>query len=452
MHRYAQLLLERTHRIGVWGAGYIGYSTMAHYARRGVASLAVDVSQVRVDAVNAADVEVIGLQDWLGFDVKSLTEQGLMRATPNHAELTNGETLVHFVAVPTEKDGRPFNDYLEDVFAKLAAIEPGDSTLPPLIIIESTLTPGTIDKIVLPLFEKHHKQLGKDVLLGIAPRRDWFVDGTKSLKELDRVFGGYNEATTETMRDVLGIVCDVLHAASSYRNAEIVKSCENAYRHVEITLANQISLAYPGVDIREVLRLVGTKWNIGTFAPGFGTGGYCIPLSSQYVLAGAERPEELTILTDTVRTDTEINRRIARSIVGKGFKNVGVLGLSYKADLKVWILSPTLPFVQELMILGVNVKLCDPFYSKEEIWRIAGVDAFDFPEGLQEFDAVIAIVDHRQFRTMSGSALASLDHCKFILDNTGMWQSEKSAFLARGIDYHVAGDARWLDGCEVGSR
>jgi nucleotide sugar dehydrogenase len=446
MHKYAKLLSNRDYKIGVWGAGYIGYSTMAYFARRGVATLATDVSPARVDAVNRANMEVIGLKDWLGFDVSGPTEDGLLKATLNHEELLNGQVLVHFIAIPTEKDGKPYNVYLEDVIGKLAGMKVKDPDLPPLVIIESTLTPGTTDKVVIPIFERHKKEIGKDILLGIAPRRDWFVDGTRSLKELDRVFGGCDQNTTETMRDVLGIVCDVLHAASSYRSVEIVKSCENAYRHMEITLANQISLAYPSVDVREVLRLVGTKWNIGTFFPGFGTGGYCIPLSSQYVLAGAERPEELSILTETVRTDTEINRRIARSIIERGFKNVGVLGLSYKADLKVWILSPTLPFIQELKAHNVNVKLCDPFYSTEEVSRIAGVEAFDFPQGLRPFDAVVAVVDHHQFRTLSSETMNCFDRCRFILDNTGMWQSERTSFEKRGIEYHVAGDAHWLGG------
>ena len=72
------------------------------------------------------------------------------------------------------------------------------------------------------------------------------------------------------------------------------KKYRNAYRHMEITLANQLSLVYPRESMREVLKLVGTKWNIGTYFPGFGTGGYCIPLSSQYVLREVKRQKKLT--------------------------------------------------------------------------------------------------------------------------------------------------------------
>ena len=91
----------------------------------------------------------------------------------------------------------------------------------------------------------------------------------------------------------------------------MVKSIENAYRHMEITLANQLSLAYTNENMREVLKLVGTKWNIGTYHPGFGTGGYCIPLSSQYVLREVKDKSKLTLLRETIKTDTNINIRNA---------------------------------------------------------------------------------------------------------------------------------------------
>ena len=445
MNNYAKLLREKKKKIGVWGAGYIGYSTMAHYAHRGVVCLALDVVPEKVEAVNRGELAVVGLQEWLGIDVKPMVQNGLIAATLDVRRMLQDDVLVHFLAIPTEKDGKPYLKYLEEVIGRLSQLETRDSACPPLIIVESTLVPGTTDKLVIPVLESKGLKVGRDVLIGIAPRRDWFVDNTKSLADLDRVYGGCNEAATQAMKEVLGIVCSRLHSATNHRSVEIVKSVENAYRHVEITLANQLSLAYPNSDLREALRLVGTKWNIGTFYPGFGSGGYCIPLSSQYVLAGAERPEELTILSNTVRTDTEINRRIAQSIIQRGYRSVGILGLSYKANLKVSILSPTLPFTEELRRAGVVAKICDPFYSDDEIRRLAQVDSFAFPAGLEEFDAIVAVVDHRQFREGTPLVLGHMKKVKFLLDNMGMWRELTDDFSRRNIEYHVAGDANWLE-------
>ena len=89
-------------------------------------------------------------------------------------------------------------------------------------------------------------------MLSIAPRRDWFIEGGKNLENLDRVYGSTDKQSTKVTKDVLSIVCKKLHVASSYRVSEMVKSVENAYRHMDITLANQLSLAFPKDNIREV--------------------------------------------------------------------------------------------------------------------------------------------------------------------------------------------------------
>ena len=102
----------------------------------------------------------------------------------------------------------------------------------------------------------------------------------------------------------------------------MVKSVENAYRHMDITLANQLSLAFPKDDIREVLKLVGTKWNVEAFHPGIGAGGYCIPLSSRYILSQVKNINKLSLLRETIKTDDSMGKLIANSIAKKGLKKI----------------------------------------------------------------------------------------------------------------------------------
>ena len=82
---------------------------------------------------------------------------------------------------------------------------------------------------------------------------------------------------------------------------------------------------------------------------------YCIPLSSQYVLKEVKNKSKLTLLRETIKTDTNINILIAKSLIKKGYKKIGVLGLSYKGNLKVNILSPVIPFIRYLKSKGVSV-------------------------------------------------------------------------------------------------
>ena len=107
--------------------------------------------------------------------------------------------------------------------------------------------------------------------------------------------------------------------------------------------------AFPKDNIREVLKLVGTKWNVEAFHPGIGAGGYCIPLSSRYILSQVKNKTKLSLLRETIKTDDGMGKSIANSIVKKGLKRIGVLGLSYKGDLKVSVLSKVKPLIKTLI-------------------------------------------------------------------------------------------------------
>ena len=437
-------LMNGEKRIGVWGTGFIGFTTMANFARSGIRCVGFDVDREKVATISKGEIPIENLEFWLGFDIKDLVKAGLIKATSDWEEMRSPDIAVHFVCVPTERGGEPYDEILIDVTKKLTKLKGVKSRSPPLVIVESTLTPGRSDSVVLPIFEKAGIKVGRDILYSVAPRRDWFVSPEKNLKKLHRVFGGTTPDTTAAARDVLSVVCDNLVPASDHRHAEIVKSIENAYRHMEITLANQLSLAYPGVNMTEVLRLVGTKWNIGTYHPSFGTGGYCIPLSSAYVLMGAEKPEHLTLLKDTIETDKNQPAVVAESLARRGIKRVGILGLAYKGDIKVTILSPTIRIVQRLKELGVGVKVNDPYYTAAEIRKIAGAETFEFPEGLSQFDAVLLVADHQHYKFAPHNAvLDRLKKCRLVIDNTEVWRDID--FAERGIEYHIVGDAKWAE-------
>ncbi len=436
-------LLSGEKAIGIWGIGYIGFSSMAYFASRGVRCIGTDVDEAKVDSLNRGELPIRNIEYWLGFDTKPLVKSGMMSATADWHQLISEDIAVHLVCIPTEKNDAPYNGILEDVIEKLSDYDADLLEPPPLIIIESTLTPNTTEKVIIPAFKRNGLEVGEDILVGVAPRRDWFISSEKNLKNLPRVVGGTTDRTTVLTGDVLGIICDTILAAKDHRHAELVKSIENAYRHVEITLANQLSLAYPDIDMREVLALVGTKWNIGTYTPSFGTGGYCIPLSSQYVLAGTKNRHELSILEATVETDESMPFMVEGAVARSGAKKVGILGLAYKGDLKVHTLSPTLCLVECLRRNGIDVKVHDPYYSEDEIRKICGVGAFEFPAGLDEFEAVLIVADHRDYQAVTQKQiLSSLKNCKLILDNTGIWKDID--FGKAGIEYHLAGTANWL--------
>lgn len=429
-------------KLGVWGLGYIGFSSITHFARAGVTCIGTDVLKRRVDDVNEGKATIPNLDFWLGFDTKPLANNKRMHATIAWEELVDKDVAVHLVTIPTERFGKPYHEILIDVINKLSKFKGIPAEFPPLVIVESTLTPTVTDKIVVPLFEENGLKVGKDILLGVAPRRDWFTSADKGLSMLPRVVGGTTPETTRLMADVLSIICHNIIQAQDHKHAAIVKSVENAYRQLDITFANQLSLAYPDMDIKSVLEMVGTKWNVETYHPSFGTGGYCIPLAPQYVLEGAKHPEKLTLLKESLKTDFDQPEVVVNSLLKRGVSKVAILGIAYTGDLKVHVLSPSIPIAKKLKEKGIDIKVHDPYYNEEEINNLTNCSTLKFPEGLQDRDCILIVSPHMHYRfTHRQEILQNLISTKLIIDNMGTWNDFS---FSDNIQYYEAGHANWL--------
>lgn len=431
---YSLLLQRRSARLVVWGLGYIGHSTAEAFADADVDVVGFDPDTGRIAALRAEPRPGLTVSD----DVTSVLE---------------ADCLVHMVAVPTECDGEPYNGNLVNVFETIAnAVAQGRLTgRCPLVVVESTLTPGTTESVLLPLFRQRGLELGVDLLIGLAPRRDWFLAEGFGLRELDRIYSGTDLRSALATLDVLGLVNDVLHRAPGHREGELVKCVENAYRHMDITLANELSLAFPDVDMVEVLRLAGTKWNIGTYHPSFGTGGYCIPLASRYLIRGAQHPEELGLLRRTIETDDRMRMLVADA--ARARPPVVVLGVAYKGGVKVDILSPAHAIVQRLRANGVDLVVHDPMYSDEDLDRVVGpgLTTDDVAAALRAARTVLVIPDHPEF--LEPFYLDAINHPRadtlVVIDNHGLLQD---VTWADHVVYRRAGGQRWLATLESDDR
>lgn len=423
---YQSDLLSGRFSACVWGLGYIGASTVEALLASGVRVVGYDVSAPRVATLTAA-------LDGLGAVF-----------TDYRPEALADNVTVHFVAVPTEQHAEPYSEALMDVMVSIIqSVANRPDGLVPLVIIESTLTPGTIEHTLLPMVLKAGLTPEVDLLISLAPRRDWFLAEGYGLRDVDRIYSGIGTRSADAAYGVLSIMCNTLHRAPSHIEGELVKCVENAYRHLEITLANQLTLGYPHVDMVEVLRLAGTKWNIGTFHPSFGTGGYCIPLSSRYLLAGAEKADELSLLSHTVETDMRMPSIVAEVAAMRG--PVVILGLAYKGGIKVATLSPTIEIARCLSNLGVEHGVYDPMYTSAEITEILGapVAITDLPAAIRAAGAVLIVPDHSEFRSEPyfGLLAAERTNSLVVIDNHGVLADKD---WPAHVHYRRAGTAGWL--------
>ncbi len=437
----------RSHRakIAVWGTGYIGLSTMAYYAKNGIRCVGYDIVPETVRSINAGEISLAGLGQWLGFSAVPLVKNGLMHATSKVKDIIDDPSIkVHFISIPTERGGKPWEGALQDVSKKLSAkkVENG----PDLVIVESTLSPGQCDKVLVSTLRRSGRDVPNEFQVAVAPRRDWFDNPGLNVHTIPRVVGGLDGESRAAAMDVLGIICSKLVPVSDHRIAELVKSTENSFRALNIAFANTLSRAFPDIDTIELIDAAATKWNYVAHYPGLGTGGYCIPLAPEYLIEGSRRKGEHTDLLSQINQVNRSQTRFVGELIAKSLSGstVGILGLSYKRNLKVHVLSPTIMLAEVLKREGKHVVIQDPFYSSKEIEEIAGVGTFRYPDDLIKFDSVVVSVPHLEYiETPVPALLKSIKSGTFVLDAEGAWQSYRDFFQQKGIDYRKIGDAGW---------
>lgn len=384
--------------IAVWGCGYIGFSDMVFFGKSGRKCIGIDVDSTIRQRVTKGLYKK-DLDNWLDFDYLPLFENGTLDITNDTSTITNKNIVAHFICVPTEKNGLPEMHILEDVVRHIAELEKKRTDPVVAVLIESTMVPGTAKKMRDIL---KSELSDKTLLFGVAPRRDWFLGKEQNLVHLPRVLGADSPEALEYFHTLLSEVCLNIVVATGYEQSEMCKSVENAFRHMDIILANQLADAFPTIDVREVLELAGTKWNVNTYFPSFGTGGYCIPLSSKYLLEGARNlyGNNIPILAETVRSDTHRPLDIAETILSdKASGIVGVFGVSYKADTSVIKCAPALSIVKRLHERGFKVFVTDTEISKTLAENETGCPFFDHldRERLVQFDAVVLCTQHSAF-------------------------------------------------------
>jgi len=448
-------LLYKNKKIAVWGLGYIGYSTMAHFAAKGVSCIGYDINENTVKRINEGKLPYDDTMFyWIGFDTKPLVEKGLMRATSDSNDLFANDIVAHLICVPTEKDGEPWDEPLFNVINNIISGLHKDSDSDVVVVVESTISPDKVNDIInafkineIDVTDEH-----SNILLGTAPRRDWFVSSAYNLKTLPRVVGSTTLCGTYNIVRMYEIICDKVLEASGMKEACLVKSVENAYRQLDITFANELALAYPNVNIREVLELAATKWNIILFHPSVGTAGYCINLAPKYVLRGATKPEELKLIKTAIETDRKQSYVVAQAILDSEYKNIGIMGLAYTKNLKVDVQSRTIEIAKFLTENGLNVKVNDPFYSEEEIKQKTGCETFKYPDDLDQFNVLLVIDDHDQYKQVNKAILLEkLRKVKRIIDNVGLWSDMKdlinkeyNSYAGGKIIYSMIGEENWL--------
>jgi GDP-mannose 6-dehydrogenase len=353
-------------RIIVWGLGYVGTVTAACLARLGHDVIAVEPNETKVGALNAGKsaIKEPGLDDL----VSKMVGEGRLRARSKGGDFI-AETDVSLICVgtPSAADGSPVLDYMRNVATDIGR-GMQDALNYHVVVLRSTVFPGTVRNVLKPLLEEHSsRQAGYGFGLVANPEfmretdaiNDFYASPYTVIGEFDSRSGDRLE---ELYRDIKSPIYRV-----SLEEAELLKLANNAFHAIKTGFANEIGRVCDrlGIDSHSVMRLVcaDKKLNISTayLKPGFAFGGSCLPKDIRSLTFNARRlGVELPIL-EAVLPSNRLQLEAARlKVHGLNAQRVSVLGLSFKPSTDDLRESPIIGFIRDLWQDGIHVLVHDP--------------------------------------------------------------------------------------------
>ena len=403
-------------KICVLGLGYIGLPTASIFATHGFDVLGVDVAPLVVSTISGGNVHIE--EPGLKTIVQAATNSGNLKASlePEPAD-------AFIIAVPT-----PFT---RERTADLTHVEAAARSIVGLlkrgnlVILESTVPPGTTTNLLGPILAESGLTLGDDLYLTYCPER---VLPGRILKELignDRLVGGINRRSAEIAAGLYGSFVEGEIFLTDATTAEMAKIIENTYRDVNIALANEVAVLSEklGINAWEVIELANRHPRVNLHSPGPGVGGHCIPVDPWFIV---ERFPDHARLIKMSRMINEAMPEYIVKLIGEATAKIAepkvtLLGMAYKGNVDDTRESPAQTIVSLLRESGYAVNVYDPHVKRSTI------ELSDLERAFSNSDCVVLVTDHDEFRYLDPSELGKLMRTRIAIDtrnclNTENWQ------------------------------
>lgn len=356
--------------ISVFGIGYVGVVSAACLADDGNTVIAVDVDPGKVAAVNAGRSPIVeaGLDPIIARSVAS----GVLRATTDAEDaVMNSDVSFVCVGTPSAPSGAVGLTYIESV-CKIIGAAMAKKKGRHAIVIRSTIVPGTMDDVCVPLLEAASGMVaGKDFGVGYYP--EFLRESTAIEDYYDPgliVFGVLDTETESLLKGInakMPVECFVVSLAT----AEAVKYASNSWRAVKVTFANEIgNIAKAcGVDGQQVMKMIcsDTKVNISSYfmRPGFAFGGSCLPKDVRALQhLASEKSVEAPLLSAVLVANEAQIARAEMMVEASGGRSVGLVGISFKPGTDDLRESPLAELASRLIAKGFGLKVYDPYVQE----------------------------------------------------------------------------------------
>lgn len=376
--------------INVIGLGYIGLPTALMLGARGNKVVGTDIDAERVNKLQK------GL---IPFEEKGMTEL-FEEAIKHNIKFTTEyiETDMYIITVPTPYDRYSKKidpSYVQESIEKVLR-KANDGAV---IVVESTVSPGTMDKYILPIVQKAEEKEEKTYHLVHAPERIMPGNMVHELQYNSRTVGCYAEEAGRKVKKLYETFCESEIIITDVPTAEMSKVVENTYRDINIAFANELAKIahFDGLNVHEIIRIANKHPRVNILNPGPGVGGHCISVDPWFLVG--DYPE----LTGLIKKARKINdsmptfvlKRIREVMKEKNITDisrVGLYGLTYKANVDDTRESPTLQLLEKQRLhLAPELKVYDPEVKK---YDIATNQYKEFDNFLEDIDLVVIMVAH----------------------------------------------------------
>ncbi|MFZ5982223.1 MAG: nucleotide sugar dehydrogenase [Patescibacteria group bacterium] len=415
----------------VVGLGYVGLPLAMRSIERGYDVIGFDLDEKKNKLIREGKNPIE--EEFLNGYFKEFK----LRATSDAKEIKKADIVLVCVPTPVDEkffpDLRPVRGAMEMVAKNLKKGA--------LVVLESTVNPGVSEEVVRPIFETTGHKVGRDVFLAHCPERINPGDKKWNVTNIPRVVGSFDKKGVEMAKSFYESIVDAeIRPMKSIREAEAVKIVENSFRDINIAFVNELAKSFDKLDIDIKDVILGASTKPFAFMPHFpscGVGGHCIPVDPYYLI---ERAKESGFDHKFLRIAREINNSMPSYAVEllqdalneiklpmKGTK-VGLLGISYKANVDDVRESPSLKIMELLENYGCDFEVFDPhILSKSTVKNLETV--------LKKSKALILATNHDEFLNIDGAMLKKFG-VKVIVDGKNCLDKQKiqkSGIIYKGI-------------------
>ena len=377
-------------KVNVIGLGYIGLPTALTMAANGVDVVGTDYNKELVNTLNEGKVT---------FEEKGLEELFARANKKGITYTTEYQTRdMYVVSVPTPYD--KFSKKVDAVYVINAVKEVLNHCKEgAIIVIESTVSPGTIDKYIRPIIKESKF---KKLHLVHAPERIIPGNMIYELAHNSRTIGADDKEIGERVADVYRKLTDGDVVVTDIKTAEMTKVVENTFRAVNIAFANELAkiCRHDNMDVYEIIKICNMHPRVNILNPGPGVGGHCISVDPWFLVG--DYPSLTKVIWESMKVNDSMPEfvlgRISEIMEEKGltdYKRVGLYGLTYKENVDDFRESPTLQLLDfQKSHLAEPLKVYDPYIKKD----IVSNQYHDFDKFLEDIDLVVIMVKHDEIK------------------------------------------------------